>query len=401
MQKITKYFHIIMFLLIGIFIVALIINPTGSQLNVFFAKTGNFLADFFNVQIYIADWDPYHNTINGLGEKCYLPFTYLFLELFNGFFHYSGAQLSNCYVSSEAMASCIFLMGFSVLILYHSLGCLGILSTKLKYVLFFSSLLLFSVERGNLIILCVALICYFIAFRNSEVMWKRCFALVALCVVSVVKIYPAMFGIYLLKDKQIKNILFCIVFTLLLVFLPFLCFEGGFSNISQMMTNVSVYSESYSAYQIFPRFGLAPLFAWGFSFMHLDRSLSDILLLIPRGIVYCSIIFSFVLFFYEKAQWKKLALIALPLIFLPTNSGFYCGLYMLPVLLLFINNNEGRKVDFIYMLLFCALLNPVQIVFHGMTISWIISNLAMLFMWLLLIIDSFQSWRTGKVLLKS
>ena len=396
MQKINNYFYMIISVLIGAFLLVLILNPTGSQLNVFFAKTDNFLADFFNVQLYIADWDPYHNTINGLGEKCYLPFTYLFLELFNGFFHYSGATLSDCYASSEAMVSCLFLMGFSALMLYHSLECIGQFPTRLKFVLFFSSLLLFSVERGNLIILCVALICYFIAYRNSEVRWKKYSALTALCVVSVVKIYPAVFGVYLLNEKRFKDILFCFVLTLLLVFLPFLSFEGGFSNISQMMTNLSVFSESYSAYKVFPRFGLAPFFAWGGYLLHLDRSMSDMLLLIPKVIVYSSVIVSLVLFFYEKVQWKKLALVTLPIIFLPTNSGFYCGLYMLPVLLFFLNNNEGRIMDFIYMLLFCVLLNPVQIVIHGMTISWMLSNLAMLFLWLLLIIDSFRSWRLTK-----
>ena len=384
-----------------LFVSGLIINPMGNQLYVFFDKTDNFLADFFNVQLYIADWDPYHNTINGLGEKCYLPFTYLFLELFNGFYHYSGASLLDCYASSTAMISCILFMIVSLFLFYHSVTCLVEIPSKLKFVLLFSSVILFSFERGNIIVLCAALICYYLAYKDSRNNGLRFFSLLCLCIVSVVKIYPAILGLYLLKDKRYKDIAICVLVSLILIFAPFLFFKGGFTNIGQMFDNFSVFFKSYSAYNIFPRFGLSHLIAWGLMGLHIDKNVSNVILLIPHSLMYFLCIISFVMFFYEKKDWKQLALVVLPIIMLPTNSAFYCGLYFIPVILMFLNNSEKRKMDFFYMLLICIFLSPFQFpVIKGITISQQLSNVALLTIWFFLLNENLFNIRKGKMDIK-
>lgn len=393
-QKITsnpidKWFYGIITILILLFVSGLLIYPLGTQLNVFFIKTDNFFADFFNVQIYIADWDPYHNTVNGLGEKCYLPFTYLFLELFNGFYNYSGASLIDCYGSSTATMSCILFMMVSLFLFYHSLSCLTEIPSKLKSVLLFSSVVLFSFERGNIIILCGALICYFLAYKNSPISRLRIFSLLCLCVVSIIKVYPAILGLYLLRDKRYKDIAICVCITIILAFVPFLFFTGGFDNIGQMFENYAVFSQTYSFYSVFPRYGLSHIIAWGLIGFHVDRGVSDIILLLPQFLLYLSCLLSFVLFFYVKMAWKRLAFVVLPIIMLPTNSGFYCGLYFIPVIVLFLYNNEGRKLDFLYMLLICLFLNPFQLlVVKGINVSQQLSNIALLAIWLLLMIEA-------------
>ena len=72
----------------------------------------------------------------------------------------------------------------------------------------------------------------------------------------------------------------------------------------------------------------------------------------------------------------------------PTNSAFYCGLYMLPVLFLFLRDSHSSSIDYIYMLSFCILLNPFQIVIGETTVSWMLSNIAVIFFWLLLLVDT-------------
>lgn len=388
-NTINRWFYRIMSVLIFLFVMGLIYDPLGTQLNVFFLKTNNFLADFFNVQIYIADWDPYHNTVNGMGEKCYFPFTYLILEIFKGFHNYSGAMLAECYTSSTAMISCILFMLVSLALLYHSLECLCEVSAKLKFVLLFSSVILYSIERGNIIIFCAALIIYFIAFKDSDNRWKRYFALFCLCVVSIIKIYPVLIGLYLLKDRRYKDIAFCIVCSSILTFIPFLVFKGGLSNFFQMFDNYAVFAQSYSYYSVFPRFGVPHIFAWGMCGLHIDRNIADYILLFPKLLVYLAGIVSMMMSFYEKGTWKRLALIVLPIIMLPINSGFYCGLYFIPVIIQFLSNNQGRRIDFIYMILICVFLNPFQFgVIKGIIISQLLSNIALLVMWLFLLIEA-------------
>lgn len=386
--NINTWFYGIMGVLITLFLFGLIISPLGNQLNVFFIKTNNLFADFFNVQIYIADWDPYHNTVNGLGEKCYLPFTYLFLELFNGFFHYSGASLSDCYSSSSALMSCFFFIIISLFLLYNSMDCFLAVPGLLKFILLFSSILLFSIERANIIILCAAFVFYYLAYKDSKDKRLRIFALLCLCLVSVIKIYPVIFGIYLFKERRYKDIMRCIIFSLFLIFVPFLFFRGQFDNISQMMDNSSMFLKFYGPYSNFPRFGLTHVVAWGLIGFNVDRSLSDLILVIPKLMVALACIFSILLFFYERNTWKKIALLSIPLIMLPTNSGFYCGLYFLPVIVTFLYKNDGRRIDFVYMLFICLFLNPFQLSeMYGINISQFLSNIALLVMWAMLLVD--------------
>ena len=388
-EYIRKWFYIVMFSFITLFLFLLFLDPLGCQLNVFFEKTTNFLADFFNVQIYIADWDPYHNTLNGIGEKCYLPFTYLFLELFNGFYSYSGANLNDCYMSSEAVLSAVMLMAFSLLVFFHALCCMNSMPNKLKYIIFFSSVVLFSLERGNVIILCAALMCYFLAFKQSNNRWLRYFSLICLCIASVIKIYPAILGLYLLKEKRYKAIAGCMILSLFLSLFPFIFFCGQFDNIGQLIKNVYTNSLSYSAFRVYPRFGISPLVAWPLKALHIDDSIVDLILLIPKLLTLLLCLLSFGLFYIEKENWKRLALIIFPLMYFPTNSAFYCGMYFIPVILIFINDNQGRKLDFLYMLLICLFLSPLQLpAIKGITISHLLSNFSLLIMWSFLLIET-------------
>jgi hypothetical protein len=101
---------------------------------------------------------------------------------------------------------------------------------------------------------------------------------------------------------------------------------------------------------------------------------------------------SVVLFFQEKTVWKQTALLALPLLMYPTNSAFYCGLYMLPVLFLFLRESHSSSIDYIYMLFFCILLNPFQMVINETAVSWMISDMAAIFFWLFLLVDATSRW---------
>lgn len=108
-MTIEKLFIRIMFTLITGWLVLWFIDPLGVQLNVFFLKTDNFFADFFNVMIYVSDNDIYHNTTNGLGQKIYFPLTYMFMTMFSGFEDFSILDLDDCYTKPHAMVACLFL----------------------------------------------------------------------------------------------------------------------------------------------------------------------------------------------------------------------------------------------------------------------------------------------------
>ena len=391
-NTINRWFYRIMSVLIFLFVMGLIYDPLGNQLNVFYWKTNNLLGDFFNVQIYIADWDPYYNTVDGMAEKCYPPLAYLFLEIFNGFYEYSGANLKECYVSTVAMMSGFMFALLSLALYFHSLSCLCDIPTKLKSVLFSSSIVLFSLERGNIIILCAAFICYYLAFKDSSDIIKRRFALICLCIASVIKIYPAIFGMFLLKEKRFKDIAFVFLLSCILFFTPFLCFEHGLLNFTQLLGNLKVFEEHYNsvlAARVIPRFSITD-----YPILLMDRLNIEYVLIynLLRIIVMFLSLLTIFVFMHEKKLWRQYALLSMIVLYLPKHSVWYCGLYFIPVIVLFLHQKQFEKRDWIYMILFCILLNPLQIGGDNGLYSFTIvcSNIALIIIWFMLITDNIR-----------
>ncbi len=390
--SVTKAFTILMLLLIALWLLLWFIDPLGWQLNVFFLKTNDFFADFFNVMIYVSDSDIYHNTINGLYSKIYFPLTYLGMSVFSGFEDYSRLTLNDCYKSHPAMLSCIFFMLISIFLYLHSISKFTGLSSKWIFIIVFSSVFLFTIERGNPIMISAACCFYFLAFKDNKDKKIQLIALLSLCLAAVLKGYPAIFGLFLLKDRRFKDIFMCCVVTLIFVFVPFLAFDNGFDNIPQLISNVSIHNKLYLT-SIYPRFGLPVFISLLTSFLHKPL---PVLLYVAIIIGYVLAFISIIIFFKGKEMWKQMFLLCAIIAYIPADNGFYCGIYFIPTIYLFLKSNEGRKIDYLYMLLFCVFLNPVQIVIHNIAISWMLSNLAILTMWLLLLIECTNSYRIEK-----
>lgn len=91
----------------------------------------------------------------------------------------------------------------------------------------------------------------------------------------------------------------------------------------------------------------------------------------------------------QKTWWKKAAMLVSIIILLPTNSGFYCGLYLFPIVVLFFNEEEHNWLDILYMLSMIVILNPFQLMTKkGVNITLTATNIAMFVFAGLLLIDN-------------
>lgn len=371
----------------SLFIVLFFGNPLGSQMNVFFAKTGDLFADFFNCQRYIAENNPYFNEINGPGEKCYLPLSYLILGLFNGFADYPSMSLTDCYSNHSAMMSAILFMLISIGLFFHSFSCfLKGNKNQSMLVVALSSVFLFTIERGTLTLLVSALILYFLSYKDSHEREKRVFSLLCLCVASVVKVYPVLFGLFLLREKRYRDIGFCVIASLILTFLPFLVFENGFANIPKLISNLQINTDSYSPSRLFPRYGIASTLYPFVKILKFSEGSIDIMFLCARIFTIVLSIISIALFLLSRTSWKSLALITFTLIMFPTNSALYCGMYAIPLIFSFLEKDKIEKGDYLYMIGMCMILIPVQIVLRDISVFYLISNMAIIIMWLSIIV---------------
>jgi len=115
------------------------------------------------------------------------------------------------------------------------------------YLIFVTSMpVVWAFERGNSIILsCIFLIGFFL-WKDSDKKIYREFSLLFLAISAAIKIYPFFFVLVLLKEKRIKDLIKTIIYVVILVFVPFV-FYDGYNGISQMVSNIFSFQESGSA----------------------------------------------------------------------------------------------------------------------------------------------------------
>jgi hypothetical protein len=371
----------------------ILINPSGTQLSIFHARLSDFYSDFFNVLHYISDRNPYYNTYNGYEQKVYFPLSYLILYPFSQLDSFGKMTLNEMWNSKIGLFSAFFFTTFSLFLLYYFLNKLLDLKYKNLILLsfFISYINIFSIERGNLIILTVAGVSSFLLFYDSNDSKLRYFAIICLAFATTLKIYPFILGFLLLKQKKYKEIGFAVLFTLILIFLPFFFFKNGLENINQLLHNLKLNSEIYSAKNLYPRFGIPHLVYLLTDLVNLSPSISNLWIILAKYFTILLSIISVWYMFVIKEKWIQITLLLIVIIQLPTNSALYTGLYFFPAIILFLNYKKDRRItkfDIIYTVLLIIFLNPIQIKFHDYSITYCFTSLSLFAIWILFLYRS-------------
>ncbi len=90
---------------------------------------------------------------------------------------------------------------------------------------------------GNSAMLVLGMLVMAFALKDSRVPWKRETALILFAVCVGFKLYPAVFGLIYLKEKRYKELGRLILYSTVLVFLPF-AFFGGLEGLKAWMNNI-------------------------------------------------------------------------------------------------------------------------------------------------------------------
>ncbi len=229
---------------------------------------------------------------------------------------------------------------------------------------------IFTIERGNLLLVSEFFLMYFIFFYDNGNKIVRETSLLALAAAFAFKLTPAVFGILLLYDRKIKEAVRAAVYALFLGVVPFLFFEGGLSNIRTMFQNIS---DSGAAYTDATG---TPLYA---CFLALGMEGSDPRRQFIRIVTYvvCLLI---VLGGFWGSKWEKAMGVSIVLMILPSRSGSYCIIYLIPAMILFLNEAEHRISDLL--VLFAILLCMYHIQWPGR--QWFDYHLGIILLMLLM-----------------
>ena len=216
----------------------------------------------------------------------------------------------------------------------------------------FSFPMIYLIERGNIIVLVLPLLLYFVNEYDSDVKYKRHLAYICLAISVAIKIYPVFFGLLLLKKKKnFKNILLCIFYGAVFFFVPFI-FVGGFSQLGVLIHNILYTSSMFGSKGFGFKVSISntfSLFGHVFNHVRLFETAGTVFLII-------TVLAGLFLILFNKwnEDWKIYAVISLIIILVPGFSYIYSVAYMIIPLLFFLNKKEIKWIDYIYSLLFIA-----------------------------------------------
>lgn len=335
-------------------------DPVGSdvQFGLFFRKGQDYLADFFNVCMYSVKRDPYFNMENGLAEKAYLPICYVICFIFVRFMrteiNYPYVTITDILWGSIFVALCVAAIAVATYgAVKGSVWKKGLMALAVCI----AGPTLYTMERGNLILIAISMMVIYTATYTSEDKKLRHLGYICLAVAAAIKGYPAILGLLLIYRKQWKEAAFLVLYGAAFAFIPFFMLYNGFSNISRWLENVGLNTEKYefmSGDKIGYRFFLA-----NNSDLVLDQ-MKEIRDTVNLIIVIVAILAMLGAFFVKKEWVRYLLLLSIILIF-PANNWYYVVMYLIPFAVLLVNEEKNDPFVIAAIALTAVMLTPFRL----------------------------------------
>ena len=212
----------------------------------------NLYGDFLETISYVYSANPYTGATAGV-KTIYLPFSFFILAPFAWLCHpvierYFAGEVTIAYVHHEPRFLLTYFLFFAItitlilLLLWRMSGFHG------KDLLFFlvacalDGSVLYAFGRANVILLAFLFVLVFFWLKDSPNKLLRELSYLALGCASAIKVYPAMFALIFIRERRFLDLLRTALYSAVLVFVPFLFVQGGFSNIPVFMENLAVFS---------------------------------------------------------------------------------------------------------------------------------------------------------------
>lgn len=253
-----------------------------------------------------------------------------------------------------------FLIYSSVLMLFFTVVCSELKKGSRAEKLIFTLTMLFTVpflyqyERANIIFLALSLTLLFFLWKDSKSLLKRELSFAALACAAGLKIYPAVFGLLLIREKRWKEALRLIAYGIAAFFLPFFCFGGIIGNIKKMIQNMGEVTAEFSSVRIGCQLNYSAILKHLFGWMN---QYSTVLIGVFLILAVC---FGAIAAVSLEKKWKAILLLTCLLMGVPSFSYTYVGIFMVIPVIAFLDSEEAHgKGDWLYLLGMLLVLLPL------------------------------------------
>ncbi len=322
--------------------------------------------DFFNVNKFVANGsNPYTSIYN----SSYPPLILLVAKFFALFGDYSNQSFD---VRNSFLGLFVYFVFVIINIISIYFAITYYLNKKninknIKYFFLIACILslpfCYLIIRGNYLLLALNFLLWFFVLYDSEKKSLRELSLVFLAISAGIKIYPALFALILFKEKRYLDFFKTVIYTILLFFIPFLFFSGGFSNIKVFFTNLidfqGIREVSDHNYSIATFLYCVNYILSGFK----NAIISDWMCTVGRILSYIVFIIGMLCALFSNKRWKCFTLISLVVLLFPAPSFIYSAVVLIVPISCFLFEESHSKRDWFYLICFIILFSSLQLGF--------------------------------------
>lgn len=350
-KYVKRAFYIILVSALLIFFISIPLTHYNS-LRLYLWKQGSSFYDFFTCLKGNIYWERSHLYADG---TIYPPLANLFYALITRCMSIETLrqlnELTN-YNDIKALQECsvYFVIYMNVLLLGYYLVCTFLKKgSKLEKNVFAVSMLftvpfLYQFERANIIFLTLILSMIFFAWKDSENKLLKELSFLSLAIAAGMKLYPAVFGLLLLKEKRYKEAIRLILYGLFFFLFPFF-FYGEFPDIllvliKNIMNTSGTFSMTRIGCQLDYTTVLQNLLAWTGGNRIFWAGFFRVMLIVGG-------IWSVVAL---RQKWKSILLLTCIIIGIPSISYVYAAIFIVIPLIIYLDSGNKTYKDLIYLL---------------------------------------------------
>lgn len=241
---------------------------------------------------------------------------------------------------------------------------------------------LFTVERGNIILLSFIGTLAFFAMKDSKKKWVREAGYLCLAFAAAIKIYPAIFGLVLVKEKRYKEALRLAIYGIVVFVIPFIFFcDDGIAGIPLFFGNLFGWSSAYTnsiVNHATTENGLAENVKEivdanvidgsriGFAaflehlFMWLGTSIGTATRMAAK-LGTCLSVIAFMTAFFSRKEWQFILLLTCVLVGFQSRSYVYTATFLIIPFIFFLREEKRNAWNVIYFSMLMLILFPLPL----------------------------------------